>query len=146
MTTIHRSALVPYTPGEMFDLVNDVEAYPDFLVGCRASEVLSRDADEVRASLTLEKGGFKKTFSTINRMQAHKMIEMRLLEGPFKHLEGFWRFEAVDDSACRVSLDIEFEFSNRLMGMAMGPMFNQIVNSLVDAFCQRAVQVYGERS
>ncbi|RMD79260.1 MAG: type II toxin-antitoxin system RatA family toxin, partial [Gammaproteobacteria bacterium] len=74
-----------------------------------------------------------------------KMIEMRLVEGPFRHLQGFWRFEPVGEGGCRVSLDLEFEFASRLMGLALGPVFHQIANTLVEAFSQRAAQVYGRR-
>ena len=73
------------------------------------------------------------------------MIEMRLIEGPFRHLDGFWRFEPVGETACKVSLDLDFEFANKLIGMAMGPLFNQIANTLVDSFCKRAVDVFGKR-
>jgi len=74
------------------------------------------------------------------------MIEMRLIKGPFKHLNGFWRFDALkDESACKISLDLDFEFENRLLALAVGPVFSQIANSMVDAFCKRAMEVYGER-
>ena len=145
MPTINRSALVPYSPAEMYALVNDVEAYSDFLPWCKASRVLSRDEDEVRASLDLSRGGFEKSFTTCNRLQKNKMIEMRLVEGPFRHLDGFWRFETLGEHACKVSLARDFEFANKLVGMAMGPIFNQIANTLVDSFCKRAIDVYGNR-
>jgi ribosome-associated toxin RatA of RatAB toxin-antitoxin module len=145
MPTIKRSALVPYKPAEMFALVDEVGAYPQFLPWCKHARELSRNDDEVQASLHLARGGFEKSFTTRNRLQKNKMIEMRLIEGPFRHLDGFWHFDPVGDSACRVSLDLDFEFSNRLIGMAMGPLFNQIANTLVDSFCKRAVDVYGPR-
>ncbi|SEP82645.1 Ribosome association toxin PasT (RatA) of the RatAB toxin-antitoxin module [Ectothiorhodospira magna] len=145
MPSISRHALVPYTPKEMFDLVNDVAAYPRFLPGCRGSAVLSANEDEVRASIELAKGAVRKSFTTCNRLQRNKMIEMRLVEGPFRHLEGFWRFDAMSDTASRVSLDLEFEFSNRLMSMAFGPVFHQVANTLVDSFVKRAREVYGVR-
>ena len=145
MPTINRSALVPYNPAEMFDLVDAVPAYPQFLPWCKNARVLSRDEDEVRASLELMRGGFEKSFTTCNRLQKNKMIEMRLVEGPFRHLDGFWRFEAIGEHGCKVSLDLDFEFANKLVGMAMGPLFNQIANTLVDAFCQRAIDVYDKR-
>ncbi|MCG5499605.1 type II toxin-antitoxin system RatA family toxin [Ectothiorhodospira lacustris] len=145
MPSISRHALVPYTPKEMFDLVNDVEAYPRFLPGCRSSAVLSANEDEVKASIELAKGAVGKSFTTRNRLQRNKMIEMRLVEGPFRHLEGFWRFDAMSDTASRVSLDLEFEFSNRIMSMAFGPIFHQLANTLVDSFVKRAREVYGVR-
>lgn len=145
MPVINRSALVLYSPAEMYSLVNDVDAYPEFLPWCKSARVLSRDEDEVRASLELARGGFEKSFTTCNRLQKNKMIEMRLVEGPFRHLEGFWRFEPLGEQASKVSLDLDFEFSNKLVGLALGPIFNQIANTLVDSFCKRAIDVYGDR-
>jgi ribosome-associated toxin RatA of RatAB toxin-antitoxin module len=145
MPSIQRSALVPYTPAQMFDLVSEIEDYPQFLPGCRSATVHTRDEDSVKATLELAKGAVRKSFTTCNRMQKNKMIEVRLVEGPFRHLEGFWRFDALENGATRVSLDLEFEFSNRLVGLAIGPVFTQIANTLVDSFVRRAREVYGVR-
>lgn len=146
MPCINRHALVPYTPAEMFALVDDVEAYPSFLPWCRQARVLARSDDEVRATIELAKGSIRKSFTTCNRLQRDKMIEMRLVEGPFSRLEGFWRFDALTDGrSSKVALDLEFEFSNRLVAMAIGPVFNQIANTLVDAFVKRAKETYGAR-
>jgi ribosome-associated toxin RatA of RatAB toxin-antitoxin module len=93
----------------------------------------------------LSKGGINKSFATLNRLQPGKMIEMRLLEGPFKRLEGYWRFDTLREGACKVSLDMDFEFSSRMLGMVVGPVFTQVANTLVDAFCRRAEEVYGKR-
>lgn len=144
MTTINRHALVPYTTSQMFELVNDFKSYPEFLPWCATSEELSRDEDEVKARIELAKGSIRKSFTTLNRIQKNKMIEMRLVEGPFKHLEGFWRFDSLKDGqACKVSLDMDFEFSNKLVSLAIGPIFIAVTNSLVDAFVKRAGEVYG---
>jgi ribosome-associated toxin RatA of RatAB toxin-antitoxin module len=143
MPTINRSALVPYTPEQMFALVDDVQGYPDFLPWCKSSHVISRDEDEVVASLELAKGSVKKSFTTRNRLQVGKMIEMRLVDGPFKHLQGFWRFDGLKENACKVSLDLEYEFSSKIVAMAVGPVFNQVANTLVDAFIERAREVHG---
>ena len=145
MGNIDRSALVPYSAAEMFALVEDIDSYHTFLPWCKSSRVLSREHDEVCGSIELSKGGIEKMFTTRNRMQKNKMIEMRLEEGPFHHLEGFWRFDVLDEMACKVSLVLEFEFSNKLLGMTVGPVFSQVANSLVDAFCKRAAEVYGKR-
>ncbi len=142
MPSISKSALVPFSAEEMFNLVNDVAAYPQFLPWCGGSEVLSASEDEVRASVEIAHGSLRKAFTTLNRLQYGKMIEMRLVDGPFKQLEGFWRFHALEERACKVSLDLEFEFSNRLVGMALGPVFSQIANTLVDSFSKRAREVY----
>lgn len=144
MTTIHREAIVPYTPAQMFALVDNISAYSQFLPWCASATELMRDADQVEACVELAKGAVHKTFTTRNRIQKNKMIEMRLLEGPFRHLEGFWRFDSLrNGEACKVSLDMDFEFSNRLVSLAVGPVFTSITNSLVDAFVDRAKTVYG---
>jgi len=145
MPTIERSALVPYSAAEMYVLVDNVVAYPQFLPWCVEAKEWSRTEHEVRASIELRRGALHKAFTTHNRLQKDKMIEMRLVEGPFSHLEGFWRFEMLGDDACKVSLDLEYEFSNSLLKIALGPVFNQIANTLVDAFCARAVDTYGKR-
>ncbi len=145
MTTINKSALVPYTPAEMFALVDDIEAYPRFLPWCSDAKVLSRTEDEVRASITISKGAVNKAFTTCNRNQPGKMIEMRLVEGPFSRLEGFWRFDPLGEDGCKISLDLEFEFASRMLSLVVGPVFSQIANSLVDAFQKRAMDVYGRR-
>jgi ribosome-associated toxin RatA of RatAB toxin-antitoxin module len=123
--------------------VDEVPRYPDFLPWCGGARELSRDEDAVRASVDISHSGIKKSFTTLNRLQHHKMIEMQLVDGPFKHLHGFWRFETLSDTACKVSLDLEYEFSNKLLSLAVGPVFNQIANSLVDAFVARAEHLYG---
>jgi len=143
MTTISRSALVPHSAESMFDLVNDVDAYKEFLPWCSHSQVLSRDGEEIRATISIAKGGIEKSFTTLNRLHHAKMMEMRLIEGPFRHLEGYWRFQRLRDDACKVSLDLEFEFANSLVRLAFGKIFTQVVNSLVDAFVQRAEEIYG---
>ncbi|NOY74153.1 MAG: type II toxin-antitoxin system RatA family toxin [Gammaproteobacteria bacterium] len=145
MQTISRSALVPYSASEMFSLVDNIIAYPEFLPWCSQSNEIERDADEVHASIEINKGALRKSFSTCNRIQKNKMIEMRLKEGPFKHLQGFWRFDQLGDEGCRVSFDLQFEFSSRLLGLTIGPIFSKIANDMVDAFNQRAHQIYGKR-
>lgn len=144
VTTISKNALVRYSAAEMFALVNDIESYPRFLPWCRSARVLSREPDEVRATLELARGGIQKAFTTQNRLQHNKMIEIRLVEGPFRHLNGFWRFDALGEQASKVSLDMEFEFAP-LLDLVIGPVFHPIANSLVDSFHKRAVEVYGRR-
>lgn len=145
VATVKKSALVMYSAAEMYNLVNDIESYPQFLPWCRSTQVVICGADELRASIEMVKGAVHKTFTTSNRMQKHKMIDIRLLEGPFQRLEGYWRFEALRADACKVSLDLEFEFSNVVLRKLIEPVFKQIANSLVDAFCKRAVELYGQR-
>jgi len=143
MPTVQRNAILTYSAQAMFDLVNDIEAYPQFLPWCCKAVVHNRSAAAVEASLEIAKGGVHKTFRTRNVLLPAKKIEMHLLEGPFKHLYGIWEFESLADSACKVSLKLDFEFSNALMQMAIGALFNQIANTLLDAFCHRAKQLYG---
>jgi len=146
VTLISRNALVPYSVDEMYALVDNIEAYAEFLPWCRSTEVYSRDENEVQASIEIARGALNKSFTTLNRLQKNKMIEMRLVKGPFKQLQGYWRFDALKvNSASKISLDLEFEFESKLIALAVGPVFNQIANSMVDAFSKRAIEVYGER-
>lgn len=146
MTLISRNALVSYSVEEMYALVDDIEAYAEFLPWCRSTDVIFRNENEVQASIEIARGALNKSFTTLNRLQKDKMIEMRLVKGPFNHLQGYWRFDALkDNKASKISLDLDFEFENKLVALAVGSVFNQIANSMVDAFCKRAVEVYGER-
>ena len=142
MPNISKSALVTHSASEMFALVDDVSLYKEFLPWCGDSEELSRNEDEVKASVTISHSGLNKKFTTLNRLQKNKMIEIKLVDGPFKHLHGFWRFDPLAEDACKISLELEYEFSNMLLGLAIGPVFSQIANSMVDSFCERAAVVY----
>ncbi|MCF6218541.1 MAG: type II toxin-antitoxin system RatA family toxin [Gammaproteobacteria bacterium] len=144
MASISRNALVSYSAAQMYQLVDDIEHYDQFLPWCSGTTVISRDEDEVRARISISKAGFNKSFATCNRLQRNKMIEMRLLEGPFKHLEGYWRFDVLADDACKVTLDLQFEFSSKIIGATFGPIFGQIASGMMDAFMKRAKQVYGK--
>ena len=143
MPEISRSALVPYTTEQMYVLVDGISAYPEFLPWCSQAQELSRSDDSVKACVEIAKGSVKKSFTTMNKMQPGSVIEMNLVDGPFKRLHGYWRFEQLKPGACKVSLDLEFEFSNKLMALAIGSVFNQVANTLVDSFVGRARAVYG---
>ncbi len=146
MTTITRNSLVTYTPQEMYDLVNDIEAYPTFLPWCRDSKIISKTDDVICASLDLAKGGIHHVFSTRNKLDPGKSIDIELIDGPFRHLEGHWEFGMIgDNQGCRIQLDMDFEFSNRIIDIALGPIFTQISGSLVEAFCKRAHEIHGRR-
>lgn len=135
-----------YSPAEMYELVNNVGAYASFLPWCKSSRVLSESADEMQASVEIAKGILNKTFTTRNHLTKNKKIEMDLVDGPFRKLTGFWQFnELKAENACKVILELEFEFDSAMMSIAATPIFTQIANSLVDAFSKRAVEVYGER-
>ncbi len=143
MKKIHKSALVTYDAARMYALVDDIATYQTFLPWCRKSEVLLRQQELVEAHLEIAYGKFNKGFTTRNRHIADQSIEMQLLDGPFRHLRGVWNFTALGADGCKVSLDLEFEFASTLLGLTAGPAFGQIANSMVDAFTQRAKQIYG---
>lgn len=143
MTKIHKSALVVYDHARMYSLVDDIAAYHTFLPWCRHSEILIRQDELVEAKLELAFGKMHKSFATRNRHISNQRIDMQLLEGPFRFLRGQWLFTPLGSDGSKISLDMEFEFSNALLGITAGPAFSQIANSLVDAFTQRAKQVYG---
>ena len=142
MTVVKKSTVVPYTCEQMYSLVNNVELYSEFLPHCAESLVHHRDEDEVQATLVIEAAGMNKSFTTRNLLQANKMIEIRLVSGPFSHLEGFWRFDEVPEG-CKISFDLEFEFAGRMFSMLLSPIFEQVTEKMVDAFCDRAEAVYG---
>ncbi|MFY7697630.1 MAG: type II toxin-antitoxin system RatA family toxin [Legionella sp.] len=143
MTVVKKERVVPFTCEQMYTLVNDVERYAEFLPYFSHSIVHHRDQDQVQATLVIAAAGMSKSFTTRNRLQANKMIEIRLVDGPFSHLEGFWRFDEVANG-CLVSFDLEFEFVGRMFSMILGPMFEQITEKMVDAFCERAQDIYGQ--
>lgn len=142
-THIQRSALLPYPAQALFDLVNDVASYPQFLPWCSASEVLEVSETHMRASLAVAKAGLSQRFVTVNTLVPGQLIELRLAEGPFTQLHGHWEFKALGDKACKISLDLTFDYAGPLVRATLGPLFNQATNTLVDAFCQRAKQLYG---
>ncbi|HLQ27476.1 MAG TPA: type II toxin-antitoxin system RatA family toxin [Acidiferrobacterales bacterium] len=145
MTSIHKSALVPYSAHEMFQLVADIESYGGFLPWCSGARIVSREPELIVAAIDVAYSGVRKTFTTQNRLNADKTMEMRLLSGPFSHLQGYWHFHALDERASKISLDLEFKFSNKMLDLTLGPVFTTITNSMVDSFQQRAVEVYGKR-
>src|SRR5688572_4978928 len=143
MTIINRNALVNFTPRQMFELVNNIEDYPRFLQWCRKSEVISRSETIVEATLEIAWAGVHKSFTTRNHLSYPDHMEITLVSGPFKHLTGNWTFKPLGEQGCKVSLDLEFELAGHFIDHVFHPVFNHIANSLVDAFCKRAVEVYG---
>lgn len=143
MRKVSRSALVSYSAEQMFGLVDDVERYPEFLPWCSDAELHFHENNELEASLELEKGGLRHRFRTHNKNVPGKSIEIRLVDGPFKTMRGNWAFDDLDGGS-RVSLDMEFEFKNRLTDKLLGPFFEDICNKLVNAFIQRADALYGD--
>jgi ribosome-associated toxin RatA of RatAB toxin-antitoxin module len=142
MTLVQKSALVKFSAQQMFDLVNDIEAYPQFLPWCSGSRILKRQDNIVEAELLIAKGGFNKSFATRNTLDYGGRISVSLLNGPFSYLEGVWSFMPLRDDASKISLDLEFEMSGVLANLAFGAVFNQICNTMVSSFTNRAKQVY----
>lgn len=145
MREVRRSALVPVPAGDMYALVNDVAAYPRFLPWCRRATIHASGEDHLEATLELAQGGFSGTFRTRNRLQPGRVIDVRLVDGPFRVLEGRWQFDPIDEGASRVAVSMRYQFANPLTGLFFGRMIDDAVNSLVDAFTRRAraVHVFG---
>jgi ribosome-associated toxin RatA of RatAB toxin-antitoxin module len=129
----------------MFELVNGIEEYPRFLPWCQNSQVISRTNEEVIASLDINWKGIHKTFSTCNRLYHFDKVEISLIKGPLHHLEGIWTFHELDEYACKITLDLDFEFTGHFIDKFFQPVFQHIANTLVDAFIQRAKELYGEK-
>lgn len=140
---VQRSALVQYSAQQMFDLVNDIETYPQYMDGCVGAKILRREDDWLEARLDLQKAGVTQSFITRNHLQPPICMTMTLVDGPFSKLHGCWRFTPLSVAACKVSFELEFELKNRLLGMAVGKLFEAVANRQVDALCARAQTVYG---
>ena len=143
MHHISKSAIVPYTPQQMFELVNNIDDYSQFLNWCDSSSILNQSDDQITASVQINQGGLKQSFSTLNTLTPYKSIEMQLLEGPFDELSGEWRFETLGENAAKVHLTLQFKFKSMLIDMALSPIFKSIANSQLDAFVARAKYIYG---
>jgi ribosome-associated toxin RatA of RatAB toxin-antitoxin module len=145
MAQVDKSVLVEYGCREMYELVRDVERYPQFLPWCSSARAVAEAGDRVRASLGIDYHGVRTSFTTENVYRAPENIEMELVEGPFRQLRGSWSFLALGDSACKVRLRLTYEFSSRLLEKLVGRVFGFIANTLVEAFVKRAEQLYGKR-
>ncbi len=127
----------------MYALVADVEKYPGFLPWCRDARVREPGEDTVEASLEIGRGPIRKSFTTRNTMVPDSRIDIGLVDGPFKHLQGRWEFMTLDGAGSRIALNLEFELANALLRRTLGPVFSEIANTMVDAFCRRAKELYG---
>jgi ribosome-associated toxin RatA of RatAB toxin-antitoxin module len=145
MTEISKTTLVPYTSEEMYVLVHDIESYPIFLPWCTEAKILSQQEDSLTAKLSMALGKIKQSFTTENTMQDGSRIDMQLIEGPFKHLTGYWRFIQKDDQSCHIHLHMHFEFKNKIIKHTLGKAFYKVMDTLVESFVQRAQQIYGKR-
>lgn len=143
MPQVKRSALVRHSAEQMFELVADVESYPEFLPWCRSTRLLSRTETELCGELEVSRMGIHQTFSTCNSLEPGRRMGIELREGPFRKLRGGWIFTPLREDACKVELELDFEFSGKLINTAFGAVFNQIASTLVETFCKRADEVYG---
>ncbi len=148
MKTVHKSVLIWFSAEEMFALVTDVARYPEFLPWCDRASVLSQHGDEMTAEIGMALGGFHKSFSTRNQHVPGLQVKLQLIDGPFKHLDGTWDFHPLTDPntqapqrACRIELTLNYSFDS-MFGALVGPVFDKIASTLVDAFVKRAEQVY----
>lgn len=134
-----------YSSQEMFNLVNDINAYPEFLPNCSDAKIISQQNNKMTASLEISKAGLKKWFTTENTMIDEHTVALQLVDGPFKALHGRWHFKTLDEQACKVELKLEFEFASKLIELAFGKIFNEVAKNMVNAFTKRAKEVYGSR-
>ena len=142
MPSVHQQKLVPYSAEQMYNLVNDSDRYAEFLPGCEACRTISRTDVDLVAEMVISKAGIKQSFITHNKMQPNNIIEIQLVEGPFKFLKGYWKFEPLDEHCCNMSLCLDFEFTNPLVAFAFGQIFTALTSKLIGAFNQRAKEIY----
>jgi len=145
MAEIRKSVLVEHSAAEMYTLVERVEDYPAFLPWCGGGEVLERSDARTLATLHVHYHGIRTKFTTANANQPGRSIMMRLHDGPFRRLEGEWRFTALAEQACKIEFQLHYEFSNSLLEKMLGPVFNHIINTFVEAFVKRADQTGREK-
>ncbi len=143
MKRIARSAIVPHGAAQLYALVEDIESYPRFLPWCAGAEVRSRAPGATLATLTVGMHGVKQSFTTQNENRAPEAIDLKLVEGPFRHFAAAWRFQPLGERACKVEFSMEFEFASHALAALLQPLFERIADSMVDAFTRRADEVYG---
>lgn len=143
MHNISKSAIIPYSTKQMYDLVNDIENYQKFLNWCDNSKILDKKQNQINASISVNKGFFKQQFSTKNTLIKNQQITMELINGPFKTLVGNWSFNQLRPNACKIIFELKFEFKSRLIDISLCPAFSQIASTQLDSFIKRAKDVYG---
>lgn len=146
MPSFEETRVIPCPAGQLFDVVMDIESYPQFLPWVADSRVLERKEQELKAELVADLAGFRHSFRTVDRFVPHKLVEIRLLEGPFRFLESVWTFESVGEVSCRVHFSIEFEFKSMMLGMVATPVFGNACRTMVQAFEKRAMALHGGAS
>ncbi|CAN5738636.1 type II toxin-antitoxin system RatA family toxin [soil metagenome] len=145
MKTVHKSVLIWYSAAEMFALVTDIAKYPEFLPWCDQASVVSTDEAAMTAKVGISFGGIRQSFTTLNEHVPDRQVRLKLIDGPFSKLDGEWNFLPVGDAAqraCKVELSLNYDFDNAALAALVGPVFDRIASSLVDAFVKRAEQVY----
>ncbi len=142
MAVIHKSVLLEYSAAQMFALVDQVENYPQFLPWCGGVQVQERKENKLIATINIHYHGIKQSFTTENSSVSDTSINMMLLDGPFKHLDGLWTFKPLRANACKVEFNLNYEFSSKILEQVIGPVFSMITNSMVDSFCKRAELIY----
>jgi len=143
MSSFHKQVNVPYTAEQMYDLINDINAYSTFIPLCTSSEVHEELDHKLRATIKIAKGKIGFGFTTVNTMEKGRSIAMNLENGPFKTLKGIWQFTPLGKDECIISLHFDFDFSNKLLGVALGGLFKQLCDSMVESFRKQAVIRYG---
>lgn len=143
MAVVHKSVFLGYSAEQMFDLVAKAEDYPKFLPWCGGVKVIERGEEKLVASVAINFHGVKQSFTTSNHNQRPHSIKMHLVDGPFRVLEGTWSFKPLREDACKIELDMHYEFSSVILEQLVGPVFGMIANSMVDSFCKRAETAYG---
>lgn len=141
MKEIRRSAIVEHSAAEMYRLVDDVESYPQFLPWCRAVRI-EMVGGERQATLTVGLGAIRQSFTTVNDNRPAEAIDLRLVEGPFKRFKAAWRFKPLSASACEIVYTMQYEFASRVIGKLLEPLFDQIADTMVDAFTRRADELH----
>ncbi len=144
MTRIQRSARLHHSAAQMYALVNDIEAYPEFVTWCVGSDVTEVGEHVKQATLHFAKGALHASLTTRNELTRDRSIVLHLVKGPFRYLTGVWEFQEIDEHSCHVKLLMEFKFSNRLLELTLGPIFSQVANNMIATFRKRANVVYGQ--
>ncbi len=142
MRCVRKSVLVPYAPAQMFELVDRVELYPQFLPWCGGASVLAQGNNRKSARIDIDYHGVRANFTTDNVNNAPESIVVTLKDGPFRHLHGEWRFRALGEHGCKVEFELAYEFTTNLLDKVIGPVFSHIANTFIDAFVERAENVY----
>ena len=145
MAIVEKSVLIERSSAEMFNLVENIEDYPKFLPWCAKTEIDYRDAVRTVATLHISYLSVRSHFTTENGKQYPHVMSMRLVDGPFRRLEGQWNFRALSENACKIEFRLAYEFSSKIFEKVIGPVFGQIADTFVDAFVRRADVVYGEK-